>query len=479
MVSGILHEAIMKERTLTAADLFCGAGGASNGLRRACLKRGVGLDLVAVNHWPLAIETHKANHPEALHYCEPVENINPRQAVPGGRLDLLLAGPECTHHSIARGGKPINDQSRASAWCILRWATALEIESILIENVREFREWGPLGRNGRPLKSRKGETFEAFLAALRSLNYRVEWRILNAANYGDPTTRERLFIQARKGRKPITWPAETHTPDGGMTLFGPTERWRPAREIIDWSIHGTSIWSRKRPLRPNTLARIAAGIERFWGDMAKPFLVMLNGGGRKGPGGVRTLDEPLPVVTAGGNHFGLCEPFLLQQQSGGAPRRVSDPVPTIATAGAISLVQPFVMSMEHSKAFVIPTNHGKDSRTYPIDRPMPTITTVDAWGLVSPFITKYYGTGKARPVTEPLDTVTTRDRFGLVVPQCGAHLDILFRMLQPHELAAAMGFDPNYRFCGSRENRVKQIGNAWPNGLAEALCSEMLEALAA
>ncbi len=393
----------MKERILKAADLFCGAGGASNGLRRACVRRGVGLNLVAVNHWPLAIETHKANHPDALHICEPVENINPRQAVPGGRLDLLMAGPECVHHSIARGGKPINDQSRASAWCILRWATALDIETILIENVREFTSWGPLGRNNRPLKSRKGETFEAFLNALRSLNYRVEWKILNAANYGDPTTRERLFIQARKGRKPITWPAETHTPDGRRTLFGPTNRWRPAREIIDWSLPGKSIFSRKRPLCPNTLARIAAGIERFWGKLAKPFLVILNGGGRQGAGGVRTLDEPLPVITAGGNHFGL----------------------------------------------------------------------------VSPFNTKYYGTGKARPVTDPLDTVTTRDRFGLAIPQYGACLDILFRMLQPHELAAAMGFDPEYQFCGSRENRVKQIGNAWANGLAEALCAEILKTLAA
>jgi DNA (cytosine-5)-methyltransferase 1 len=453
---------------LAAADLFCGAGGASNGLHRACLRRGVSLDLVAVNHWPLAIETHKANHPEAMHYCEPVENINPRQAVPSGRLDLLMAGPECTHHSIARGGKPINDQSRASAWCILRWATTLEIESILIENVREFREWGPLGRNNRPLKSRKGETFDAFINALRSLNYRVEWRILNAANYGDPTTRERLFIQARKGRKPITWPVETHSPDGGATLFGTTEKWRPAREIIDWSIAGKSIFGRKRPLKPNTLARIAAGIERFWGDMARPFLVMLNGGGRKGPGGVRTLDEPLPVVTAGGNHFGLCEPFLLQQQSNGAPRRVSNPVPTIATAGKISLIQPFILPQFG------------EARARSIDRPLGTITTTSRGvGLVAPFVVKYNSTGGARSIADPLDTVTTRDRFGLVAPQCGAYLDILFRMLQPHELAAAMGFDSDYQFCGSREDMVKQIGNAWPNHLAEALCSEIIGSVAA
>ena len=460
--------------TIRAVDLFCGAGGASNGLRRACLKAGMTLDLLAVNHWPLAVETHKANHPGSRHLCESVESVNPRSVVPGGKLDLLLAGPSCTHHSRARGDKPVNDQSRASAWCILRWATELEIDRIVIENVPEFLTWAPLGCNGRPLKSRRGETFEAFIAAFRSLNYRVEWKILNAANFGDPTTRERLFIQAQRGRKPITWPAETHTADGESTLFGSMKRWRPAREIIDWTMPGKSIFTRKIPLKPNTLARISAGIERFWGVFAEPFLVMLNGTRKEQiERSIRSIDQPVPTVTGSG-HIGLCEPFILGQQSCSAPRPVSSPVPTISTAGAISLVEPFLMTMEHCGGFVVPTNHGKDNRTYPLDKPMPTITTVDAWGLVEPLIAKYYGTGGARPVHEPLDTVTTRDRFGLIVPDRSHGLDILFRMLQPHELAAAMGFERDYQFFGSRENRVKQIGNAWPNGLAEALCSEII-----
>lgn len=464
-------------RRLKAADLFCGAGGASNGLVRACRTMDLKIDLVAVNHWPRAIETHAANHPDARHICESLESVNPRQAVPGGKLDLLLAGPECTHHSIARGGKPVNDQSRASAWCILRWASALDVKSIMIENVREFTTWGPLGANGKPLKSRKGETFEAFLQGLRSLGYRVEWRIINAADYGDPTTRERLFIQARRGRRQIVWPEPTHSRDGEATLFGERARWRAAREIIDWTVPGKSIFRRERPLKPNTLARIEAGVRKFWGQAAQPFLVMLNGT-KKGQlsQSIRSIDMPIPTVTTSA-HFGLCEPFIIGQQSCAAPRSTASPLPTIATSGAIALVQPFVMSMEHAHPFVIPTNHGRDERTYPIDRPMPTITTVDAWGMVQPFITPYYGTGTPQTIDEPLDTVTTRDRFGLAVPEFdGLQYDILFRMLQPHELAAAMSFDPDYIFCGTREEKVKQIGNAWPNATAEALCRALLEA---
>lgn len=171
-----------------AADLFCGAGGASTGLVRACDALGVKLNLLAVNHWPTAVQTHLLNHPNVRHKCEAIERINPRVEVPGGRLHLLLAGPECTHHSNAAGGRPKNEQSRASAWHIAKWAQELYIDTILIENVPEFRSWGPVGVDGRPLKSKRGETFTAFLNVLKSLGYRVDVKILNAADYGDPTT---------------------------------------------------------------------------------------------------------------------------------------------------------------------------------------------------------------------------------------------------------------------------------------------------
>lgn len=533
------HRGTTMRELIRAADLFAGAGGASTGLRRACEALGKQLDLVAVNHWQTAVETHAANHPSARHLCEDLESVSPRKAVPGGRLDLLLAGPECTHHSTARGGKPVNDQSRASAWCVLRWATTLRIDSILIENVREFLSWGPLGVNGRPLRSRKGETFQAFIQALRSLGYRVAWRVLNAADYGDPTTRERLFIQARRGRRQIVWPEPTHSPKGEATLFGPTERWRPARDVIDWGIPGQSIFARKRPLSPNTLARIAAGLKKFGGANAEPFLVLLRGtDASQVNGSAKSLGEPVPTITAGGKHVGLCQPFVLQQQSGGAPRSTENLLPTIATDGAIALVEPFlisaggpkvearpisqpantvltrdhmalvepfIISMEHSGAhgqqvrsvdqplptittrgdlrvcepFVVPTNHGDtkggNCRAYAVDRPMPTITTVDAWGLIEGFVTKYHGNGAAHPVSEPLRTIDCNDRFALVEPHVNGRLDIRFRMLQVHELAAAMSFPREYLFCGNRKQKVKQIGNAWAGELSYRLSLALLE----
>lgn len=521
----------MKRRTVVAADLFCGAGGTSSGLWHACQELGAKLELLAINHWNVAISTHQANHPHARHLCESLDNVDPRKAVPSGRLNLLVASPECTHHSNARGGKPMSDQSRASAWHILRWAEALYIESIIIENVREFRSWGPLGSDGRPLKSKQGETFSAFLNALSSLGYAVEHRVLNAANYGDPTTRERLFIVARRGGRKVVWPEQSHA-QNNETLFGNLKPWRPAREIIDWGIPGESIFSRKKPLAPATLARIEAGLRKFGGANAEPFLVIL----RNHADG-RSLDSPVPAITAGGNHIGLCEPFIfahqrrgnqptsvdepiqtltasssdfalvepfvIGQQSGATPRSLEKPLPTIATDGAIALVEPFIVPFfgersgqeprTHSidsplptvtghgagalvEPFIMPVNHGKnDKRAYSMDRPFPAVTTVDAWSVVEPFVVKYNGTAKARPLTEPLDTVTTKDRFGLVETEQGpVKVDIRFRMLRPHELARAMSFGDDYKFSGNRELQVKQIGNAVPVRLAQALCHAVL-----
>lgn len=488
---------------ISAVDLFCGAGGASTALRRACQRLGLRSDLLAVNHWPVAIETHSLNHPDVRHLCESIERINPREAVPSGRLRLLIAAPECTHHSTARGGRPINDQSRATAWHVLKWAQELYVDNILIENVAEFREWGPLGADGRPLKSRKGETYRAFLAALRSLDYKVEDRVLTAADYGDPTTRRRLFIIARRGRRSVVWPAPTHSRTGGRTLFGDLQRWRPAREVIDWSLPSRSIFGRKKPLSPNTMARIIAGLERFGGQEIQPFLVVL-----RNNMGARSLDEPLPTLSAGGQHVAICEPFILQQQSGGVPRSTDEPLPTIATGGAQALVQPFIVPprgfSQHARVdsvdqplrtivaasghtfalvepFLVPhygEREGQAPRTHSVDDPVPTIPATGAgkFELVEPFISSYYGTNNLSPVSAPLPTVTTKDRFALVLPVVdGKALDIRLRMLKPHELARAMSFSDDYQFAGTQGDQVKQIGNAWPCRLGQALLETLLE----
>jgi DNA (cytosine-5)-methyltransferase 1 len=396
-------DGMIDPRIIQAADLFCGAGGTSSGLYSACEHVGARLDLVAVDHWKIAVETHTFNHPDARHICATLEGLDPRKAVPSGRLDILVASPECTHHSNARGGKPVSDQLRASAWHILRWAELLQIDNILIENVREFQDWGPTDATGKPIKSRKGETFKAFCAALRSLNYTVEHRVLNAADYGDPTSRHRLFIMARRGGLPITWPLASHG--------GEKSPYRTAREIIDWDLPGESIFRRKKALAPRTLARIAAGIKKYGGDNAEPFLTMFYGSND-----VRSVDRSCPTITASGNHiglcqplrtlitqprFGLCEPFVIGQQSCAAPRTVDEPLPTIATAGAIALVEP------------------------------------------------------------------EADERGV--------LDIRFRMLQPHELAAAMSFGKDYVFEGNKTEVIKQIGNAVPVRTAAALCGALLQ----
>jgi DNA (cytosine-5)-methyltransferase 1 len=555
---------------IRAVDLFAGAGGCSTGLLQAATRRRESVDLVAVNHWPIAVETHTRNHPEARHFCAPVETLDPRVAVPGGKLDILIAAPECTHHSTARGGKPINDQSRASAWHILRWLELLSVEHVLIENVPEFQTWGPIGKTGRPLKHQKGETFRAFIAALESYGYRVECKVLNAADYGAATTRRRLFIVARRGKVAPSWPAPTHSKTGAPTLFGGSRKWRAAREIIDWSLPSQSIFTRARPLKPATMRRILEGLRRFGGAELEPFLVILRQhmAGRSLDGPLpaltaegthvglaqpvivkvthgdrkreRSVDEPLPTITAanrgelgvaepflipyhaeragqsprthdvnaplpvvptspvfglvepfivtpggpnlrggrsvadplatvcGGDRFAIVEPFVLQQQSGGVARTVEEPAPTIAAKGAVALVEPFI----------VPPRHMGDGAVDSVDQPVRTVTAAagHVFGLAEPFLTKYTSTGQAYSVEQPIDTITTRDRFGLVQPVVNGYvLDIKFRMLQPHELAAAMSFPKGYVFTGNKGDAIKQIGNAVDCAMAEALTGAILD----
>lgn len=508
---------------LTAIDLFCGAGGTSTGL---ALATGGRYKLTAINHWDIAVETHARNHPNAEHLCKGIDTLDPRK-VHKGKLDLLLASPECTHHSIARGGKPMEDQSRASAWEVVRWAEALCPRHIIVENVKEFESWGPLdSRAKRPLKSRKGETFRAWVQALRSLGYTVDSKVLNAADYGAATSRRRLFVVAQRGRGPIVWPHSTHArvPD----LLTP-RKWRAASEIIDWSIPGTSIFSRKKPLAPATLARIEAGLKRFGGAHVEPFLVIL----RQHQAGM-SINAPVPTITASGAHVGLCQPFMLGQQSCAAPRGTSDPIPTIATSGAISVVQPFVLPQfsenrprsvddpvgaitttsrgmglvqpfivgaggqsgsgkpqssdgplgtvlvdDHRaivQPFMVPfrsSREGQAPRVHSLEAPAPTVTTENAFGICQPFILPLnHGKRDLRSYShfDPMPTITSVDAWGTVEPNTsGIGYDILFRMLQPHELAAAMGFPADYQFAGNRDQRVKQIGNAVEVNVARAL----------
>lgn len=529
----------MSDRTIRAVDLFCGSGGTSTGLIRACERAGHRVELTAVNHWPTAIETHSANHPWARHECARIDQLDPRAVAPKGRIDVLVASPECTHFSRARGKAPKNDQSRASGWDVLRWVERLCPREVILENVEEWKDWGPChATTGEPIESKRGETFAAFVGVLESLGYRVEWRVLNAADFGEATTRRRLFMRARRGRLAPVWPAPTHaeSPEGGMFDLG--QRWRPAREIIDWAFPSRSIFGRRVPLKPKTLARIERGIADFWGEYAEPFLVLL-----RGTGTARSVDLPVPALTANGEHvalvdaepflvpgygeapgqrprvhgtnvpvpvipatgggkFGLCEPFMIGyygHDGGRQPRvySVDRPMPTQPTENRFGVVEPFVAHVTHggrthSVDSPLPTVTGANrgelavvepfllsqaslGAPRPVSKPCPTIVTDGAVSMVEPLLVSYYGNGGATRVGEPVPTVTTKDRFALLE---GAQLDIRFRMLQPHELAAAMGFPRDYRFAGKRGDVVKQIGNAVAVGVAEALVSAALTEVA-
>jgi DNA (cytosine-5)-methyltransferase 1 len=213
------------------------------------------------------------------------------------------------------------------------------VKRVIIENVPEFLSWGPLAADGKPVKSRKGETFRAFIGALRSLGYETDWRVLTAADYGDPTTRRRLFIQAVKGRKRILWPEITHMEETD-NLMG-YKPWRTAREIIDWSLPGTSIFDRKRPLAEATIRRIAVGIEKYWKEEAKPFLAVLYG-----TNDVRSLERPFPTVTTCGSHHALIQPFITnigQASAKNRSRSIHEPLTTIVVKAEHCLIEPFIL----------------------------------------------------------------------------------------------------------------------------------------
>jgi DNA (cytosine-5)-methyltransferase 1 len=239
--------------------------------------------------------------------------------------------------------------------------------------------------------------------------------------------------------------------------------WKPARKIIDWTLPSQSIFARKKPLAPATMARIEAGLRKFGGRAAEPFLVIL-----RNHQDARPLSSPVPTICTSGAHLGLCQPFLISaggpEGQGRTPSGIGDPLRTILTSDHKALVQPFI----------VPMNRAQDGPRR-VDTPLNTITaTSNDMALCQPLVLEYYGTGDAEPVSRPLHTITTRDRFALAQFAGGAYLDIHFRMLQPHELAGAMGFPSDYYWAGNREQKVRQIGNAVHVDQADALVSAAL-----
>jgi len=450
-----------KKKKFVLIDLFAGAGGTSTGAVEALTHHGYEVDMTAVNHWDVAINTHKLNHPWARHLCQSIDTINPRDLYKTNQVDGLWASPECMHHSKARGGKPVNEQSRATAWCVTRFAEALQPKRIWVENVEEFRDWGPIGVDGKPLKSKKGDIFEAWLNSLRAIGYKVDHRVLCAADYGDPTSRKRLFVQAVRGKRDIQWPEHTHFPTSD-NIFQ-LKPYRTARGIINWDHPSESIFTRKRPLAQNTLDRIEFGLQKFG---FKPFFVP-----QQSRHVVRDIDLPYPTITGSSRGEGLAQAFLMRVghygKNGAGSVQVAgldEPLRTVTTKQEHALVEAFLITLRNN------------SKANSLDEPIGTITSGGTHhALISPFLTKFYGNDKsAHSVDKPLGSVTTKERFGLVMPRLDINgdqyaLDVHFRMLQPDELALGQGFRPDYLFSGNKTQITKQIGNAVPRRLARAI----------
>ena len=390
-------------------DSFAGGGGASLGIEMAL---GRSPD-IAINHDAEAIALHAANHPGTRHYTEDVWKVDPREAVGRRDVGLLWASPDCTHHSRAKGGKPVSNKRRGLAWAVVRWADAVRPRVICLENVSEFEEWGPLNREtGRPCPERKGKTFRAWWRKLERFGYTLEWRELRAADYGAPTTRRRLFLVARCDGERIVWPRYTHA----------RHQWLSAGEhVIDWSLPTRSIFGRPKPLADATLRRIANGLRKYVIETDRPYIVgnaahfITEHANASNPRSW-AAHEPLRTVCANvkGGHFALVSAFIAKHYTERSKGEF-DPLPTVTTVDHNALVTATLghEQPEHVRAYMV----------------------------------AYYGAEQdGGSLFSPMRTVTTKDRFGLVMVHGHEYVitDIHMRMLSARELFRAQGFPDSY-----------------------------------
>ena len=400
-------------------DNFAGGGGASTGIE---LATGYSVD-IAINHDPEAIKMHKANHPNTKHYCENVWAVDPVKACNGHPVALAWFSPDCKHFSKAKGGKPKDKTIRGLAWVACRWAGLVRPRVIMLENVEEFKTWGPLNRGHHPIKAKQGETFQKFVQQLTDLGYEVQFRELIAADYGAPTMRKRFFMIARCDGKPIVWPEPTHAPaDSEAVKAGLLKPYVGAYTQLDFSLPCPSIFDSSeeikekygiravRPLAPKTMERIARGLKKFVLDNPEPFIVPIGYGERKGQAPrVHDIEKPLPTIVGSGKHY-LCEPYMVQiGQTGFTKDRskdVKEPLTTIVSKNEHCLISPTLIQY-HSE-----TAQG-EVRGQTIEDPIMTVDGSNRYGLVTSFIQKYYGgnyQGNGSDIKEPLHTITTLER---------------------------------------------------------------------
>lgn len=420
-------------------DLFAGGGGASVGIEMA-LGREVD---IAINHDPQAILMHKTNHPNTLHLTEDVFKVDLKKIVGNRHVALMWASPDCTSHSKAKGGQPRSKGLRILPWAVFKHARLIRPDVIVMENVEEIQQWGPLDENGHPIKAKMGESYNQFIDAMRGIGYKVESRELVAADYGAPTTRKRWYAIFRRDGEPIVWPEQAHFENG-------TPKWLECGDFIDWSDLGQSIFTRKRPLAEATQRRIANGIRKY------------------------IIDNPKPYIVADKKALAYMIQYHSEQKKGDSRgQRLDEPIKTIDTSNRYGLVTAFI-----TKFYKLGTGHG-------CDEPLHTITTSPGhFGLVSAFLIKYYGVGCGQVLSEPLATITTKDRFGLVnvlIDIDGEKYiisDIFLRMLKPEELKVMQGFPKDYIIDRDynwnrypKSEQVARIGNSVVPIMAKAIVS--------
>ncbi|HFD7682693.1 DNA cytosine methyltransferase [Klebsiella variicola] len=443
-------------------DNFAGGGGASTGIELAI---GRSVD-IAINHDPNAVAMHTTNHPDTLHYCESVYEVRPKVATAGRPVALAWFSPDCRHFSKAKGAKPVEKAIRGLAWVTLRWGLDVDPRVMMLENVEEFKTWGPLIEippkpdlphemigsfigpvypgYSRPDPARVGETFRAFVDMLTTgipanhpalaecceflnisldseeatrlvngLGYTVEYRELRACDYGAPTIRKRFFMVMRRDGQPIVWPEATHgDPKSPAVQAGKLAPWRTAAECIDWSIPAPSIFGRKKPLAENTLLRIARGIQRFVIDSAEPFIVKCNHTTTKGQYDCfrgQSMTGPLQTITKT-HGFAVAAPHLTKFRTGATGQPVTEPVPTV-TAGTSKRPGGNGHALGIVEAGLVPFLAGNGGSEYqakprPLDKPAHTILKESRACVVTPVIARQFGASVGHRADEPSATIT-------------------------------------------------------------------------
>ena len=396
---------------LFVIDLFCGAGGLSEGVEEARLDGNrCGKVVCCVNHDKNAILSHDANIPDALHFIEDIRTLelSPistiveriRQLYPDAMI-MLHASLECTNFSKAKGGQPRDADSRTLAEHLFRYIDVIDPDYIQIENVEEFMSWGDMDEKGKPISMDKGRLYQKWVRNVKKYGYNFEHRILNAADFGAYTTRKRFFGIFAKKSLPIVFPEPTHCKGGRQDMFSKLEKWKPVKEVLDFSDEETTIF-REKPLAEKTLERIYAGLIKFVAGGKDAFLSRYNT--VRPQDTCKSVDEPCGVLTTE-NRFAKVQVSFLSKQFSGHPE--SKNVSVEEPAGAITCKDHHVF---------VSAYYG-NGHNHSVDLPAPTVTTKDRMALIeSRFMCSYNFKDTGKDINQPCPTLLTKDRLSLVSP---------------------------------------------------------------